>query len=123
MLPHQRRNLNYHFSEGMTFEKMQIFAASLEGLSKEEIRKAKLLMVKNELTEIRALKAQITGFRDFAGGCSPFSFLFSGIRKIQERQFQAVVQARKEQLQNAIDVWREELGPDADRIGNDLRML
>jgi hypothetical protein len=47
---------------GLTPEKLQLFIAGLSGLNADEVRKAKILFVRNELSQLKALKAAMAGF-------------------------------------------------------------
>ena len=49
-------------------EKLQLFVAGLSGLAPEEVRKAKLLYLRNAISEFQAMQASFQGFGQ-AQGC------------------------------------------------------
>ena len=47
---------------GLTPEKLQLFIAGLSGLNADEVRKAKILFIRNELSQLKALNKTMAGF-------------------------------------------------------------
>ena len=47
----------------LSSEQLQLFVAGLAGLPKDEVRKAKLLYIKNAISEYRAARSSIAGFQ------------------------------------------------------------
>lgn len=64
-----------HQPTGLTPEKVQLFVAGLSGLSADEVRKAKLLLIRNELSQLRAPKKSLAGIA-VAQGCFAIVPLF-----------------------------------------------
>lgn len=107
---------------GLTPEKVQLFVAGLSGLSADEVRKAKLLLIRNELSQLRALKKSMAGFA-VAQGCFAIIPIFWPILWAQRRAMDAAATQQKEQIQNALAVWRDDLGEDAHQIEEELSQL
>jgi len=89
-------------------EQMQLFTARLVGLPPEEIRKAKVLYIRNAVAEFRA---QIAGFRTFrqAQGCFTLLPFFRPFLGIQKSWMDAQLQLSRERIHNAIEVWKDDL--------------
>lgn len=96
-------------AQPLSAEKLQLFTAGLAGLPGEEIRKAKLLFIKNEISELRAFTSQRAAFQK-ASGCIGFIPIFKPVRDLQQSAISARVTMQVEQIGNAIDVWRDDLG-------------
>lgn len=107
---------------GLTSEKMQMFVAGLSGLNAEEVRKAKLLFIRNELSELKALKATLAGF-GVAQGCFALIPFFWPVLWAQRSGMNAGLTLQKEQIRNALSVWRDDLGDEAARIEAELDEL
>ncbi|MEZ5940863.1 MAG: hypothetical protein R3C18_05700 [Planctomycetaceae bacterium] len=112
----------YGHGYGLTPDRLQLFIAGLSGLDPEEVRKAKLLFLKNELSQLRALKASYAGFGT-AQGCFGFIPIFWPVLHAQRSMMSATMTSHKEQLRNALDVWRNDLGQDAIGIERELDAL
>jgi hypothetical protein len=95
-------------SDSLSAEKLQLFAAGLSGLAPEEIREAKLLYLRNTTSEFQAMQASLQGFGQ-AQGCMSVIPLFWPIIGAQKRMMAAGLQLGKDRIQNAIDVWRDDL--------------
>ena len=54
--------------DSLTPEKMQLFVAGLSGLAPEEVRKAKVLYIRNAIAELKSTRASFEGFGQ-AQGC------------------------------------------------------
>jgi len=106
--------LDLNSRQGLTPEKMQLFLAGLSGLSTDEVRKAKLLFIKNELSELRAIKTSFAGF-GVAQGCFAIIPLFWPILWAQRKGMDAAMTLQKEQVLNALSVWKDDLGGDEAR--------
>lgn len=108
--------------QGMTSERLQMFVAGLSGLAADEVRKAKLLFLKNELSQLRALKTSYGGF-GVAQGCFALIPFFWPILWAQRASMNAAVTMQTEQIRNALAVWRDDLGPEAAAIEAELNAL
>jgi hypothetical protein len=107
---------------GLTPERLQLFLAGLSGLDPEEVRKAKLLFVRNELSQLKAFKASLAGFGT-AQGCFAIIPIFWPIISAQRSSMNAMLTLQKEQIQNALSVWRDDLGEDGRMIERELQMI
>jgi hypothetical protein len=107
---------------GLTPEKLQLFVASLSGLHVDEVRKAKLLFLKNELSQLRALKSTMAGI-GVAQGCFAIIPIFWPILWAQRRGMDAAVTLHKDQIRNALSVWGEDLGEAGRQIESELATL
>ena len=114
--------MNNNFESGLTPEKLQIFLASLSGLDGDEIRKAKLLFIRNELSELKAMKTSMAGF-GVAQGCFAIIPIFWPILWAQRAGMNASLNYQKDQIRNALSVWRDDLGDDARQIESELESL
>ena len=54
-------------SDFLSAEKLQLFVAGLSGLAPEEVRKAKLLYIRNAISEYQAMQAALQGFGQTQG--------------------------------------------------------
>jgi hypothetical protein len=86
-----------------------LFVAGLSGLAPEEVRKAKVLYLRNAISEFRAMQASFQGFGQ-AQGCMSIIPVFWPIIGAQKRMMAAQLQLGKDRIRNAIDVWRGDLG-------------
>jgi len=109
-------------NQGLTPEKLQLFIAGLTGMSKEEAGKAKLLFIKNEIAEYRMLKTQHAAFWKMQG-CFAIVPIFWPIMRGQKILLTTALDMHREQLQNAFDVWRGDLGHHAAELESQLREL
>jgi hypothetical protein len=89
-------------------EKLQAFAVGLSGLPPEEIRKAKLLYVRNAITDYQALLSQAEALKQYRGGCL-LGLLLGRMARAQDRVVAVAVAQKKQRIKNAIDVWRDDL--------------
>ena len=89
-------------------EKMQLFMAALSGLPQDEVRKAKSLYIRNAISEYRALEESLAGFKT-AQGCFSIIPIFWPILGAQKRMMNAQLRLSRERIQNAIDVWQDDL--------------
>src|SRR5687767_13710076 len=92
----------------LSADKLQLFTASLQGLPAEEIRKAKLLYVRNAISEHHARLEQHRGFGclQLAFAVIPFfwPFLFA-----QRRALKAAARLSRERIENAVLIWKDDL--------------
>ena len=95
-------------SEFLSPEKLQLFVAGLSGLVPEKMRKAKLLYLRNAISEFQAMQASFEGFGQ-AQGCMSIIPVFWPIIGAQKRMMAAQLQLSKDRIRNAIDVWRSDL--------------
>lgn len=89
-------------------ERLQLFVAGLSGLAPEEVRKAKLLYLRNAISEFQATQAALQGFGQ-AQGCLSIIPVFWPIIGAQKQMMAASLQLDKDRIRNAIEVWRDEL--------------
>ena len=89
-------------------EKMQLFLAGLAGLPADEVRKAKSLYIRNAISEYDAMKESLAAF-----GCVQYIFalipFFWPILYAQRRMMNAQQKLFEERIQNAMDVWKDDL--------------
>jgi hypothetical protein len=97
-----------NFFDSLSQDKLQVFVTGLSGLPPDEIRKAKILYIKNSISEYKALKASFkaAGFVQVLFMLIP---LFWPILYLQRRTMRAEEQLFRERVSNAIEVWKEDL--------------
>jgi hypothetical protein len=95
--------------ESLSPERFQLFLAGLAGLPAEEIRKAKLLYLRNAISEY---KASLAGARGFEGatGCMGANPLFWPMLRAQRSMLGSQLSFREERIRNALRVWQDDLG-------------
>jgi hypothetical protein len=108
-----------HIQSGLTPEKLQLFIAGLSGLDPDEIRKAKLLFIRNEISQLKALHSSMAGFQ-VAQGCFAIIPVFWPILWAQRSGMNAALTLQKDQIRNALSVWRDDLGEEGRRIESEL---
>ena len=95
--------------DSMSPEKMQMFVAALSGLPQEEVRKAKVLYIRNAISEYTALRESYR-----AMGCVQVVFaiipFFWPVLYAQRRMMDSQTRLYEERIRNAIDVWKNDLG-------------
>ncbi len=96
-------------SDFMSPEKLQMFVAGLSGLAPEEVRKAKVLYLKNAISEYRAAKSSLAAFQQVQGCFSIVPF-FWPILAAQKRTMNAGFKLMRDRIENAIEVWKDDLG-------------
>jgi hypothetical protein len=94
--------------DALSPEKMQLFMAGLSGLAPEEVRKAKVLYIRNAISELKAMRAGVDGFAR-PQGCLAIIPLFWPVMSLQKKIIDAQTQLAKERIRNAIDVWNDDL--------------
>lgn len=99
-----------------------MFIAGLSGMAPDEIRKAKLLFIRNEISQLKAIKASHAGF-GVVQGCFAIIPIFWPILWAQRSSMNAAVTMHTEQIRNALLVWKEDLGPDAEVLEAELATL
>jgi hypothetical protein len=99
-----------------------MFIAGLSGIAPDEVRKAKLLFIRNELSQLRAMKASHAGL-GVAQGCLLVIPFFWPILWAQRTGMKATVTMHGEQIRNALSVWGDDLGPDAAALEAELASL
>src|SRR3954470_5810081 len=95
-------------SDFMSPEKLQLFVATLSGLAPEEVRKAKLLYLRNAISEFQAMRTSFEGFGQ-TQGCLSIIPVFWPIIGAQKSMMNSQLQLGKDRIRNAIDVWRSDL--------------
>jgi hypothetical protein len=114
--------MHQNTNNGLTPEKLQLFVAGLSGLNADEIRKAKLLFIRNELSELKALKTSMAGF-GVAQGCLAIIPIFWPILWAQRKGMDAALTLQKDRIRNALLVWQDDLGDDRHQIEAELESL
>jgi hypothetical protein len=99
-----------------------MFIAGLSGMAPDEVRKAKLLFIRNEISQLRALKTSFAGF-GVVQGCFAIIPIFWPILWAQRSGMKAAVTLHSEQIRNALSVWGEDLGADASALEAELSAL
>lgn len=87
-----------HPSDSLSPEKMQLFMAGLAGMPPEEVRKAKVLYLRNAIAEYKAACDQVGHLSGFPMGCLTSMVPFKRNLQLQE-----------EKIRNAMDVWKDDL--------------
>jgi hypothetical protein len=95
-------------SDFLSPEKLQLFVAGLSGLAPDEVRKAKLLYLRNAISEYEAMQASFQGFGQ-AQGCLSIIPVFWPVIGAQKQMMAAQLKLGKDRIRNAIDVWRDDL--------------
>jgi hypothetical protein len=111
MLPNQ---------DALSAQQLQLFVAGLSGLSQDEVRKAKSLYIRNAISEYKAARASLSGFR-VAQGCFMIIPVFWPILWAQRSGMNAGLTLYEERIKNALAVWRDDLGKEADELERLLR--
>ena len=107
---------------GLTPNKLQLFIAGLTGLNQEEVKKAKVLFLRNELSQLKAMQKQIAGF-GVAQGCFAIIPFFWPILWAQRNSINASLTLQKDRIRNALTVWRDDLGSDFQQLEAELESL
>lgn len=111
----------------MNLAELSAFAASLNNLDRKEIQKAKVLFIKNKITEHKASCQTMPLFLIWAGIVCGFPF-FAAIAQFSLISLLAFVptfffymafsqvrtdlRSQKQQIGNALEIWEEDLGND-----------
>ena len=98
-----------HVLESLSSEKLQMFVAGLSGLAPEEVRKAKVLYLRNAISELEAIHSGLQAF-GFVQGCFAIIPIFWPILYAQRRMMKSQLKLSKDRIRNAISVWRDDLG-------------
>lgn len=107
---------------GLSPERLQLFIAGLSGMAPDEVRKAKLLFIKNEISQLRALKTTASSF-GVAQGCFVIIPIFWPMLWAQRSTMKAALTMHSDQIRNALTVWADDLGPDAATLNEELTTL
>ena len=99
----------------LSAQQLQMFVASLSGLSTDEVRKAKSLYLRNAISEYRAAKAGMEGF-GVAQGCFALIPIFWPILWAQRVGMNSGLKLYEERINNALIVWKDDLGDDLAEI-------
>lgn len=94
--------------DGLSAEKMQMFVAGLSGLAPEEVRKAKVLYIRNAISEYRAAEEGMGAF-NMAQGCFWVIPIFWPILFSQRKMVNSQLRLARQKIANAINVWRDDL--------------
>lgn len=94
--------------DALSPEKMQLFLAGLSGLPEDEVRKAKVLYLRNAISEYEAAMSMMGAF-----GCVQIVFaiipIFWPILYAQRRMMNSSKKLMRDRIENAMDVWRDDL--------------
>ncbi|QDT69568.1 hypothetical protein MalM25_25070 [Planctomycetes bacterium MalM25] len=94
--------------DSLSPERMQLFLAGLAGLPEDEVRKAKVLYLKNAISEYEAMLESLKAF-----GCLQIAFaiipIFWPILWMQRKGMNAGKKLMRERIENAMEVWRDDL--------------
>jgi hypothetical protein len=103
-------------------EKFRNFISSIAMLAPEEARKAKLLYIKDEMSQLRAA---CDSMRDFSKvmGCLAIVPIFWPILWLWRSGFRNQERLQREQIQNAIAVWGSDLGDDAATLREEFEAI
>ena len=104
-------------ADSLSPEKLQLFLAGLSGLAPAEVRKAKILYLRNAASEYKALVATLEGFGKLQGCMAVIPF-FWPILWAQRRAMAAQRQLASERIANAIEVWRDDLKGERFELGD-----
>ena len=105
-----------------TLTRMSPFLLGIAGLPVEEVRKAKLLFIRNEITELKGMIREAKGSWPvlIMFGLIPlfWPFLWSAWTS-----FKSKVTTQSEQINNAIQTWKDDLGADASEFTRQLESI
>jgi hypothetical protein len=99
-------------------EALAKFAATVADLPPEERQKAKLLYIRNGIAEFRAFEKMMSAFPR-PGGCLSIIPFVGRISQLQQTMMGSALDMQRQQIVNAIDLWRDDLkaaGFDVDRF-------
>jgi hypothetical protein len=99
----------------LSAHQLQMFVASLSGLSTDEVRKAKSLYLRNAISEYKAAKKGLEGF-GVAQGCFALIPIFWPILWAQRVGMNSGLKLYEERINNALIVWKDDLGDDLTEI-------
>lgn len=103
--------------DSLSPERLQLFVAGLSGLAPAEVRKAKVLYLRNAASEYKALVATLEGFGKVQG-CFAVIPVFWPILWAQRRAMAAQRRLAIERIENAVDVWRDDLAGERFDLGD-----
>lgn len=95
--------------EFLSAEKMQLFLAGLAGLPKDEVKKAKVLFIRNAISEYKAARESMEAFAGMQSGCMGCNPMFWPIMGFQKKAMSSGLRLYEERIKNAIDVWKDDL--------------
>ena len=94
--------------DSLSPEKLQLFIATLAGLPRDEVRKAKSLYLRNAISEYRAARESIQGFRVVLWLFAIIP-IFWPMLYAMKRGMNASLRLARERIGNAIAVWKDDL--------------
>jgi hypothetical protein len=94
--------------DSLSPEKLQLFVATLAGLPRDEVRKAKSLYVRNAISEYRAARESLRGFRPVLWFFAIIP-IFWPMLYAMRRGMNANLRLARERIANAIAVWKDDL--------------
>ena len=89
-------------------DQLSNFTARMEGLSAEELRKSKSLYIRNAISQYEAMKRNADAFK-LAQGCFLIIPFFWPILYAQRRVLAGHQKLFEDQLENALEVWKDDL--------------
>jgi hypothetical protein len=98
------------------------YLASLGNLAPDELRKAKLLYLRNELTSLRQARSasRAFGFVQIIFAIIP---VFWPILLLQRHTIKGAINTQAELIRNALAVWSDDLGPEAQAFEAELQQI
>ena len=105
-----------------TMTRMSPFLLGIAGLPLDEVRKAKLLFIRNEITDLKGMIRE-------AKGSWPVLIMFGLITLFWPFlwstwwNYKSKVTTQSEQINNAIQTWKDDLGADAYELTRQLESI
>jgi hypothetical protein len=104
---------------GLSPERLQMFVASLSALAPDEVRKAKLLFLRNEISQFKAILANNSAWR--VGTLIMFIMpLCWPALYAQRKSMKVNAELQSDRIRNALSVWSSDLGEDAASLRREL---
>ena len=100
--------MSHDHNDPLGGEQMQVFLAGLAGLAPGEIAKAKALYVKNAISDYRLMQESMAAFR-YATIFFYIIPIFWPFLFMQRRTLRAVKRRMRDRVQNALDVWGDDI--------------
>jgi hypothetical protein len=112
---------HHHHHHQTPTDELAVLLTSIAHLTPSESRKAKLLFLRNELSTMRARQQSLRGLGPF--GCLTLIPVFWPMAWLARRGGSLELQAQRERFMNALGVWRDDLGDDADALEGELQRI
>jgi hypothetical protein len=105
-------------SDFLSPEKLQLFVASLSGLAPDEVRNAKLLLIKDAISEYEAMRSALESFGQMQG-CLSVIPVFWPVIGARRRMMAAQRRLARDRIRNAIAVWWDDLKGERFRLDDE----